>query len=109
MGRSFGEGFYGSSGSWACGAHLAAVMADGTVDKCGYFTERRSGRIGEGLAAVWPRVPRWRLDELSCRCAHLAECRGGCRFRAQAQGDLLGPDPAMCRLRGVRTTPLPPW
>lgn len=101
MARSFGGGFYGSSGDWACGAHLAAVMADGTVDKCGYFTGLRSGRIREGLAAAWSRIPRWRLGELSCRCPHLAECRGGCRFRARAHGDLLGPDPAMCRLRGV--------
>ena len=102
IGRSFGGGFYGSSGGWACGAHLAAVMADGTIDKCGYFTGLRSGNVREELAAAWTNLPRWRLTELSCRCSHLAECRGGCRFRAQAGGDLLGPDPAMCHLRGVR-------
>ncbi|HEY5998911.1 MAG TPA: radical SAM protein [bacterium] len=101
MARSFGGGFYGSGGDWACGAHLAAVMADGTVDKCGYFTARRSGHLRDGLAAVWPSIPRWRLPELSCRCPHLAECRGGCRFRAAAHGDPLGPDPAMCLLRRV--------
>jgi radical SAM protein with 4Fe4S-binding SPASM domain len=101
VGRSFGGGFYGSSGGWACGAHLAAVMADGTIDKCGYFRSRRSGSVREGLAAAWARVPRWRLDELACRCSHLAECRGGCRFRAQARGDLLGPDPVQCFLRCV--------
>jgi radical SAM protein with 4Fe4S-binding SPASM domain len=101
MGRSFGGGFYGSSGNLACGAHLAAVMADGTIDKCGLFTDRRSGNLREGLAPVWGRLPRWTLEELSCRCSRLAECRGGCRFRAQAHGSLLGPDPAMCHLRGV--------
>jgi len=101
MARSFGGGFYGSSGGWACGAHLAAIMVDGTIDKCGYFTDRRSGHVREGLAAAWQRIPRWRLEELSCRCPHLPECRGGCRFRARAHGDLLGPDPASCRLRGV--------
>jgi len=101
MGRSFGGGYYGSSGAWACGAHLAAVMADGTIDKCGYFTGLRSGQVREGLAAAWQHIPRWRHEELSCRCPHLGECRGGCRFRAQAHGDLLGPDPAMCHLRGV--------
>lgn len=99
--RSHGGGFYGSSGGLACGAHLAAVMADGTIDKCGYFTTLRSGHAGEGLAAAWANLPRWRLEELSCNCTHLNECRGGCRFRAQARGDLLGPDPAMCHLRGV--------
>ena len=101
MARSFGGGFYGSSGGWACGAHLAAVMADGTIDKCGYFTARRSGTVAEGLAAAWGRIPRWTTAELSCRCSHLAECRGGCRFRAQAHGSLFGPDPALCALRGV--------
>ena len=101
MGRSFGGGFYGSSGGWACGAHLAAVMADGTIDKCGYFTVRRSGHVREGLAAAWQRIPRWHLEDLRCRCSHLAQCRGGCRFRAQSHGDLLGPDPAMCHARGV--------
>ncbi len=101
MRRSFGGGFYGSTGDGTCGAHLAAVMADGTIDKCGYFTGRPAGRLADGLAAAWARVPRWRLGELACRCSHLAQCRGGCRFRAQAGGDLLGPDPASCRLRGV--------
>ena len=64
----------------------------------------RAGAPGT-FARDWrPRggsIPRWRLEELACRCSHLAECRGGCRFRAQAHGDLLGPDPAMCHLRGV--------
>ena len=101
MRRSFGGGFYGSTGDWTCGAHFAAVMADGTIDKCGYFTERRTGHIREGLATVWPRIPRWRLGELCCRCPHLPECRGGCRFRAASHGDLLGPDPVQCALRGV--------
>jgi radical SAM protein with 4Fe4S-binding SPASM domain len=101
MRRSFGGGFYGSSGGWACGAHLAAVMADGTVDKCGYFTGLRSGSVRDGLAAAWPALPRWRTADLSCRCSHLAECRGGCRFRAGAHDAPLGPDPALCHLRGV--------
>jgi len=101
MARSFGGGFYGSSAGWACGAHLAAVMADGTIDKCGYFTKLRSGHARAGLAAAWVKIPRWRLEELSCRCSHRAECRGGCRFRVQAHADVLGPDPAMCYLRGV--------
>jgi len=101
MGRSFGGGFYGSSGDGACGSHLAAVMADGTVDKCGYFGGRGGGQLRGSLAAAWARLPRWRTAELSCRCSQLPDCRGGCRFRAQAHGDLLGPDPAMCSLRGV--------
>jgi len=101
MGRSYGGGFYGSSGSWSCGAHLAAVMANGTIDKCGYFIGQSMSQARTGLAAAWQHLPRWRLEELTCLCSHFSECRGGCRFRAQAHGDVLGPDPAMCHLRGV--------
>jgi radical SAM protein with 4Fe4S-binding SPASM domain len=101
MGHSFGGGFYGSGGNYACGAHLAAVMADGTICKCGYYADRPAGRLPEPLAAAWGRLPRVTLDQLSCRCSHLASCRGGCRYRAQAHGCALGPDPVMCLSRGV--------
>lgn len=98
---SFGGGFYGSGGNWACGAHLAAVMADGAICKCGYYTDRPAGTAAGGLAAAWARMPRVTLDELSCRCTQRAECRGGCRYRAEANGAALGPDPAMCLARNI--------
>lgn len=101
MQLSFGGGYYGSGGDWACGAHLAAVMADGAICKCGYYADRPAGTVADGLAAAWARMPRTTLDQLRCRCSHLAECRGGCRYRAQAYGSALGPDPAMCFSHGV--------
>ena len=101
MALSFGGGYYGSSGTWACGPHLAAVMADGTVCKCGHYAGRPAGRIEEGLLRVWSKMPRYRLDGLSCRCTHLAECRGGCRYRAELASCIDGPDPIQCLARGV--------
>lgn len=101
MSHSFGGGYYGSSGAYACGAHLAAVMADGSVCKCGHFAGRPDGHISEGLGAVWKRLRRFRLEELSCRCSHLESCRGGCRYRAELSSCLYGPDPIQCFQRGV--------
>jgi radical SAM protein with 4Fe4S-binding SPASM domain len=103
MSHSFGGGYYGSSGAYACGAHLAAVMADGSVCKCGHFAGRPDGHISEGLGAVWKRLRRFRLEELSCRCSHLESCRGGCRYRAELSSCLYGPDPIQCFQRGVPT------
>lgn len=101
MSRSWGGGYYGSSGDYACGPHLAAVMADGTVCKCGHYGDRPAGRIGEGLAAVWSRMKHLRTGDLDCRCTHLSQCRGGCRFRAELATCQTGPDPIQCFARGV--------
>jgi radical SAM protein with 4Fe4S-binding SPASM domain len=101
MSYSFGGGHYGSSGSYACGAHLAAVMADGSICKCGHYGDRPAGRIGEGLAAVWRRMRPTRLDELSCRCSQLESCRGGCRYRAELFSCVYNSDPIQCFARGV--------
>jgi len=98
---SFGGGYYGSSGEYACGAHLAAVMADGSVCKCGHYGDRPAGQIDEGLAAAWSRMPRLRRADLSCRCSHIKSCRGGCRFRAELSSCQSGPDPIQCFQRGV--------
>lgn len=96
-----GGGLYASTGDYACGAHLAAVSAGGYVSKCGLLSQP-VGHISIGLDACWARVPRVKLDELFCRdCRARAECRGGCRFRAQCAGDPAGPDPVMCRVHGV--------
>jgi len=101
MSCSFGGGYYGSSGSYACGAHLAAVMADGSLCKCGHYAERPSGRLREGLETVWRRVRPMPLEELNCRCSQLESCRGGCRFRAELSSCLSGPDPIQCYSRRV--------
>lgn len=98
---SFGGGYYGSSGTYACGAHLAAVMANGSICKCGHFSDRPEGRLEEGLAAVWTGMRRYRLNELTCRCSHIESCRGGCRYRAEFYSCLYNPDPIQCFRRGV--------
>lgn len=98
---SWGGGYYGSSGDYACGPHLAAVMADGTICKCGHYGDRPAGRLGEGLKAVWGRMTHLRTGDLDCRCSHLSRCRGGCRFRAEIASCQSGPDPIQCFARGV--------
>ncbi len=103
LGRAFGGGIHHSADSdWACGAHLCAVMADGTICKCGFYADSPSGVIADGLAAGWRNVPRIRIDELRCDCEMLKQCRGGCRYRAeQAEGDKFGRDPVMCAANGL--------
>ncbi len=101
MSLSFGGGYYGSSGPYACGAHLAAVMADGSVCKCGHYAKSPEGRIGEGLETIWRRMRRFSLSELVCRCSQLESCRGGCRFRAELFSCVSDPDPIQCFARGM--------
>jgi radical SAM protein with 4Fe4S-binding SPASM domain len=86
---------------WLCGAHLAAVLPDGSVVKCGLLTDVRGGPLDDGLQAAWAALPHDRISTLdaTCRsCAYLDECRGGCRFRARGGG----PDPVQCRRYGKR-------
>lgn len=101
---SFGGGLYSSGGDYACGAHLCAVLPQGSVCKCGYFSSSPVGNIREGLRACWGRLAPLRLEALECRCPYLRECRGGCRYRAQLWGGGLAPDPVQCLTRGWVTS-----
>ena len=95
----FGGSDHGGTGDFACGRHLAAVFPDGRVAKCGLFGDQPLGRLEEGLENCWLRLQHCRLNDLECAaCGHLADCRGGCRFRA---GSGLGPDPIMCARYGI--------
>jgi radical SAM protein with 4Fe4S-binding SPASM domain len=95
----FGGSDHGSTGDFACGRHLAAVLPNGSLAKCGLFGDRPLGSPEEGLENCWLRLPHSRLSELDCApCSYVHDCRGGCRFRA---GSGLGPDPVMCALYGV--------
>lgn len=95
----FGGSDHGATGDFACGRHLAAVLPNGSVAKCGLYGDRPLGRLEEGLEKCWLRLPQVSLSELDCApCAYVHDCRGGCRFRA---GSGLGPDPVMCALYGV--------
>ncbi|RJQ55409.1 MAG: radical SAM protein [Actinobacteria bacterium] len=98
----FGSEVHESSGEWACGAHLGAVLADGTFAKCGFYSNWSSGRATEGLWAAWRSLPRLALSDLDCDCDRLDDCRGGCRFRAELMaGDRRAPDPVGCAAHGL--------
>jgi len=93
-----GCGFHDTTPGYGCGLHLMSVTASGAVAKCTFYGDKPAGRIEEGLRECRRRMKHVRLDELKCDCAHLAECRGGCRFRAELLGDPLGKDLYRCAL-----------
>ncbi len=97
----YGGSHHGSSGGFACGAHLCAVGPGGAVAKCGFYLDNPVGSIMDGLGECWSRIRHIRLSELSCDCGFIDECRGGCRFRASSYTDELGPDPVRCHNLGV--------
>lgn len=97
----YGGGFHGSTNNSTCGAHLCAIIPNGTVCKCGLFSQEPVGSIGEGLRACWARIPRIPLKDLNCKCPAIEDCRGGCRYRAKIQSDLFQPDLFQCYARGV--------
>jgi len=97
----YGGGFHGSKNNSTCGAHLCAILFNGTVCKCGLFSQEPVGSIEEGLRICWQRIPRIPLKDLICKCPEIEACRGGCRYRAKILGDLLQPDLFQCYARGV--------
>lgn len=97
----YGGGLHTSEKNSTCGAHLCAIMSNGMVAKCGLFVQEAVGSIDEGLRACWERIPQIQLNELSCKCTEIEECRGGCRYRAKLQGNEFLPDLYQCYARGV--------
>jgi len=92
----FGDGLHGGGEGFACGLHLAAVMADEGVAKCTFYRSSSVGNVDEGLEECWRRIVPVRLDELGCDCTVKGECRGGCRYRAGLFGNSLGKDFYRC-------------
>lgn len=97
----YGGGFHGSENNSTCGAHLCAIMANSDVCKCGLFSHEPVGSTEEGLRTCWERIPRVPLSDLKCDCHEIGACRGGCRYRAQIQGDRLGADFFQCYARDI--------
>jgi radical SAM protein with 4Fe4S-binding SPASM domain len=92
----FGGSYHGAEEPFACGYHLCTVTASGDVLKCGFYPEPPLGSVEEGLERAWKKSRHIPLADLTCApCAHLLECKGGCRFRAP---HLLDKDPVMCAL-----------
>ena len=106
----FGVSGHTSTPGYACGSHLMCVTVEGTFVRCGFFKDEPLGTIDEGLRKAWTGLHHWRLDELDCRCPHINDCRGGCRYRAYLHtGSLKAPDPLFCNLyRGVPKGPMAP-
>jgi AdoMet-dependent heme synthase len=90
--------------TYACGAHLCALTPNGGVSKCGFFADKPVGNLNQtSLSDCWQRIQKnyiWEQKDLECaklKCPHLADCRGGCRFRASvATNCLTGIDPVKC-------------
>ncbi|MHB1391194.1 MAG: radical SAM protein [Thermoleophilia bacterium] len=98
---SFGGAVHDPMPGYACGAHLMAVMADGSIARCGFYADQPVGDIGAGLAQGWEKIDRVLLEQLDCDCQHIEVCRGGCRFRAAGYNKPNGPDPCQCFRYGV--------
>ncbi len=96
MRYSLGNGPHAGTPGFACGLHLMAVMADGKVSKCTFYSDSSVGRIEEGLRKCWQKIKPVTIDKLKCDCEHIESCRGGCRYRAGLLGDPLGKDLYKC-------------
>lgn len=97
--RAYGGGYHGASDGFACGRHLLTVLPGGEAVKCGFYADAPLGDARAGLLSCWQKLQHLPLTTLACRsCPVLADCAGGCRFRA---GSPLAPDPVMCALHGV--------
>lgn len=101
--RAYGGGYHGASDGFACGRHLLTVLPTGQAVKCGFYADAPLGDARDGLLSCWRQLQHTPVAELECRgCPVLADCGGGCRFRAGAP---LAPDRVMCALHGVSPPP----
>lgn len=98
----WGWGAHEGAPGYACGAHLAAVEPGGRLVKCGYYREESGGNVASegGLRRAWLELPKMRLEGACAGCDVLADCGGGCRFRAELMAGAGGPDPLMCARMG---------
>ena len=96
----FGAGLHGGAAGFGCGLHLMAVMANGTIAKCTFFSDKPAGTIQQGLRKSWKNIEPIRLEEIECDCDYIEECRGGCRYRALLSGNIKGKDLYKCYFYG---------
>lgn len=104
MARQFGSEIHESAPGYTCGSHLAAITPSGKLTKCGFYDDWSGGSVvGRRLARAWTGLEKLTLDKLECQCEYVADCRGGCRFRAESNinGNRYSADPVRCRILGV--------
>ncbi len=78
-----------------------AVMADGKIAKCSFYRDQAVATLDQGLATAWQKVRPVSLKTLSCNCAYIEVCRGGCRYRAELIDGKGGKDLYRCTLYGI--------
>ncbi len=87
MAHAFGGAHHGGRDGFACGAHLVAVLPEGTLAPCAFYPAPPLGDLAEGLRpALARRVPR-RLAELPA----CAACPAGPSAAAAAGGGRRSP------------------
>lgn len=97
----FGEGLHSGGDGFGCGLHLMSIMADGKMTKCTFYADRAVGTVHDGLRECWQKIAPVQLTDLTCDCAYLASCRGGCRYRAEVLGNACGKDLYRCALYDI--------
>jgi radical SAM protein with 4Fe4S-binding SPASM domain len=102
--KQFGSEVHESSGNYICGAHLASVQINRKLTKCGFYKDWSGGSVENGLRNAWKRLPKMKIEELSCNCSLIRDCRGGCRYRAEvySDGNRRAKDPIKCITYGVK-------
>jgi len=88
----FGDGLHGGGEEYACGLHLLSVLANRSICKCSFYSDKPIGYLKDGIRKTWEKIKPLRLESLECSaisCRFIDSCRGGCRFRAEitSQGD----------------------
>ncbi|MBU3897303.1 MAG: radical SAM protein [Nanoarchaeota archaeon] len=89
-----------SCGNYACGTHLLTMKANGDYSSCSLLEDSIGNMREMSLENAWEKKTRIKLSELiECSpCKTIQECRGGCRYNAQKNGNIYGKDPLACEM-----------
>lgn len=98
---AFGEGVHEQGKSTGCGAHLACADVEGSLLKCGYYRQLSGGSALPDLRRAWKAVPRTGIPAACSDCEFVADCAGGCRYRAEQMRGKGSRDPVRCLQFGI--------
>lgn len=99
---SFGAGVHEQRGGSGCGTHLACVDVGGSLLKCGYYRELSGGPALPNLRRAWRSVPLTGIPPACSDCEFVADCCGGCRYRAERLGGQGSRDLVRCLQFGLQ-------